>query len=89
MSTATLLLGSIIAILIGAIFHLWRGGKAGRLFLYLLLSIAGFWSAHFAANLLQWNFDKFGQLHIGFGILGSLVALLIGYWLSLIDQNNK
>ena len=56
MSAATLLLGSIIAILVGAVFHLWRGGKAGRLLLYLILSIVGFWAGHFAATLLNWNF---------------------------------
>jgi len=89
MSAATLLLGSIIAILIGAVFHLWRGGKAGRLLLYLILSIVGFWAGHFAAALLNWNFEKLGQLHLGLGTLGSIVILLIGYWLSLIDQNTK
>ena len=89
MSTATLLLGSIIAIFFGAIFHLWRGGKAGRLILYLILSLLGFWAGQFAATLLNLDFDNLGQLHIGFSILGSLIFLFIGYWLSLIDQNSK
>ena len=89
MSTATLLLGSIIAIFFGAIFHLWRGGKAGRLILYLILSLLGFWAGQFAATLLNLDFDKLGQLHVGFSILGSLIFLFIGYWLSLIDQNSK
>jgi len=87
MSTATLLLGTVISILLGAIFHLWRGGKAGRLLLYLILSIAGFWIGQWIANLLQLDFDKLGQLHIAFGILGSLLILFLGYWLSLIDRN--
>lgn len=87
MSTATLLLGTVISIFLGAIFHLWRGGKAGRLLLYLILSIAGFWIGQWIANLLQLDFDKLGQLHIAFGILGSLLILFLGYWLSLIDRN--
>ncbi len=87
MSAATLFLGLIIAILLGALFHLWRGGKAGRLLLYLLLSIVGFWIGQFAANLLNWNFDKLGQLHLGFSILGSLILLFFGHWLSLIDRD--
>lgn len=87
MSTATLLLGTVISILLGAIFHLWRGGKAGRLLLYLILSIAGFWIGQWIANLLQLDFDELGQLHIAFGILGSLLILFLGYWLSLIDRN--
>jgi uncharacterized membrane protein YeaQ/YmgE (transglycosylase-associated protein family) len=87
MSTATLLLGLVISILLGALFHLWRGGKAGRLLLYLTLSIIGFWIGQWAGNLLNWNFDKLGQLHLAFGILGSLILLFLGYWLSLIDRD--
>lgn len=89
MSAATLLLGFIIAILLGALFHLWRGGSAGRLLLYLVLSITGFWIGQFAANFLNWNFDKLGQLHLGFSILGSLLILFFGHWLSLIDRDAK
>ena len=88
MSAPTLLLGSVIAILIGAIFHLWRGGKGGRLLLYITLSMVGFWAGHFIASKLSWDIDKLGQLHLGFSILGSLIFLLIGYWLSLIDQSS-
>ena len=86
MSTATLLLGFVIAILLGSLFHLWRGGKAGRLVLYLIFSTAGLWSGHFIAAVLNWDFDKLGQLHLAFGILGSLLFLLIGNWLSRIDK---
>jgi uncharacterized membrane protein YeaQ/YmgE (transglycosylase-associated protein family) len=86
MSAATLLLGLIIAILLGALFHLWRGGKAGRLLFYLIVSIIGFWIGQLAANLLNWNFDKLGPLHLGFSILGSLISLFFGHWLSLMDR---
>lgn len=87
MSTAALLLGTVISILLGAIFHVWRGGKAGRLLLYLFLSITGFWVGQWIASLLQWDFDKLGQLHLAFGIFGSLLILFLGYWMSLIDRN--
>jgi uncharacterized membrane protein YeaQ/YmgE (transglycosylase-associated protein family) len=86
MSTATILLGSVISILLGSIFHLWRGGKAGRLLLYIIFSLAGFWIGHILASSLNWNFDKLGQLHLAFGTLGSLIFLFGGYWLSLIDR---
>ena len=84
MSTATLLLGLIISILLGALFHLWRGGKAGRILLYLILSIVGLWIGHFLAEGLNLDFDKLGQLHLLFGSLGSLIFLFLGHWLSLI-----
>ena len=86
MSTATLLLGVVIAILFGSLFHLWRGGKAGRLVLYLFFSTAGLWSGHFIEAALNWDFDKLWQLHLAFGIQGSLLFILIGNWLSRIDK---
>lgn len=86
MNTPSLLLGSIISILLGALFHLWRGGGAGRLLLYLILSIVGFWIGHWGAESLHLNFDKLGQLHLAFGILGSIIFLFLGYWLSLIER---
>ena len=86
MTTPTLILGSIISIFLGALFHLWKGGHVGRLLLYLFLSIVGFWVGHWGAESLNWNFDKLGELHIAFGILGSLILLFTGYWLSLFDR---
>jgi uncharacterized membrane protein YeaQ/YmgE (transglycosylase-associated protein family) len=88
MTVPTVLLGTIIALLLGALFHLWKGGKAGRFLLYLILSIAGFWVGQWGAESLKVNFDKLGQVHLAFGILGSLVFLFIGYWLSLMDRGD-
>ena len=48
MTTPGYLLGFLLASLIGVMFHLWRGGRIGRLVLFLVLSWAGFlgWSLH-------------------------------------------
>jgi len=89
MSIATILLGFVISTLFGAIFHRWRGGNAGRLLFYLVLSWAGFWAGHFLGVLLGLEFDRLGQLHIAFSILGSLLFLGVGYWLSLIDKSSN
>jgi hypothetical protein len=89
MSTPTLLLGLIISTLYGALFHLWRGGNAGRLLLYLLLSWVGFWVGQILGNLINLSFDTIGQLHIGMATLGSLIFLGIGYWLSLVQSEPK
>jgi uncharacterized membrane protein YeaQ/YmgE (transglycosylase-associated protein family) len=89
MSIPTLFLGLILSTLYGALFHLWRGGNAGRLLLYLLLSWIGFWLGHFIGNYLKISFDTLGQLHLVFATLGSLVFLAIGYWLSLVQAENK
>lgn len=84
MSTPVLLLGLVISTLLGAAFHLWRGGKAGRLLLYIILSWLGFWAGHLAASSLGWTFDLVGQLHLGTAAVGSLLFLFAGYWLSLV-----
>jgi uncharacterized membrane protein YeaQ/YmgE (transglycosylase-associated protein family) len=84
MSIPTLILGLILSTLYGALFHLWRGGNAGRLLLYLLLAWIGFWVGQFIGNLLNISIDILGQLHIVTATLGSLVLLFIGYWLSLV-----
>jgi uncharacterized membrane protein YeaQ/YmgE (transglycosylase-associated protein family) len=85
MSIPTLFLGLILSTLYGAIFHLWRGGTAGRLLLYLILSWIGFWIGQLVGNLLNVSFDTLGQLHLLFATLGSLIFLAIGFWLSLVQ----
>ena len=89
MSIPTLFLGLILSTLYGALFHLWRGGNAGRLLLYLLLAWLGFWLGQMIANYLHVTFDMLGQLHLLFATLGSLISLAIGYWLSLVQADNK
>jgi hypothetical protein len=89
MSIPTLLLGFILSTLYGALFHLWRGGNAGRLLLYLFLSWIGFWIGQLIGNLLNISFDTLGQLHILFATLGSIIFLAIGFWLSLVQTEPK
>jgi len=89
MSIPTLFLGLILSTLYGALFHLWRGGNAGRLLLYLILAWIGFWVGQFIGNYLNITFDTLGQLHIVIASLGSLILLAIGYWLSLVQAEKK
>ncbi len=89
MSLPALFLGLVLSTLYGSIFHLWRGGNAGRLFLYLILAWVGFWFGHLAGNLLNVSFDTLGQLHIVLATLGSVVFLAVGYWLSLVQVEPK
>ena len=88
MHIPSLVLGFILSTLYGALFHLWRGGNAGRLLLYLLLAWIGFWLGQLIASYLDITFDTLGQLHLLFATLGSLIFLIIGYWLSLIQAEN-
>lgn len=79
------ILGLLASTLYGALFHLWRGGGAGRLLLYLLLSWAGFWIGQAFGSWQGWTFGNIGPLNLGMATLTSLMFLLIGHWLSLIE----
>lgn len=89
MTLPGILLGSVIAALYGALFHLIRGGGFGRMLLYLLLAIVGFWSGHLLGSYFGWQFLMVGPLNLGFASIGSIVLLLVGYFLSLIQTDTK
>jgi hypothetical protein len=85
MTIPALLLGFLVATLLGAVFHLILGGGVGRLALYILFSLIGFWSGHLTNWLFGWKFILLGPLNLGVAIAGSILALLLGYWLSLVE----
>jgi hypothetical protein len=85
MSIPTLFFGFILSTLYGALFHLWRGGNAGRLLFYLILAWVGFWFGQIIGNIFGWDFDLVGQLHIVFSTLVSFSFIGLGYWLSLVQ----
>jgi uncharacterized membrane protein YeaQ/YmgE (transglycosylase-associated protein family) len=89
MSIPTLILGFILSTLYGALFHLWRGGNAGRLLLYIILAWIGFWVGQFIGNILNLTFDTIGQLHLVASTLCSFGLLFVGYWLSLVQVEKK
>ncbi len=85
MTIPAILFGFLISSFYGLIFHFWRGGNGGRLFLYLIFSWIGFWVGHAIGNYFGWTFFTFGILRVGMATVGSLIALALGYFLSLID----
>lgn len=82
MTIQAVLLGIVTPIFLGAVFHLWRGGAIWRLGLYIVLAFAGFWIGHLAGTNLESEFLKVGSLQMGIGILGAILFLAVGYWLS-------
>lgn len=89
MPLPTLIFGFLLSTLYGAAFHLWRGGGAGRLLLYLLSGWLGFSAGHVLAEQIGWTFASVGPLHAGMGTIVSLVFLWLGYWLSLVEVGAK
>ena len=89
MTIPVLLFGMLISTLYGAAYHLWRGGGAGKLLLFLILGWIGFWAGHAIGNYLNWTFGSLGQLRLGMATLSSVVFLSLGHWLSLVEVERK
>lgn len=89
MTLPGLVLGTLIGAFIGVVLHLVVGGHLGRLILYVLFGIAGFWIGQILAEFAGWIFFSYGVLHLGIAIPVSLVVCGAGYWLSLVQTVKK
>jgi hypothetical protein len=81
----SIVLGLICSLLIGAIFHLWHDGGAGRLLFYFALSLTGFSAGQWISSSRNWFFFPIGAVDLGLAVPGSLVFLILGDWLSHVD----
>ena len=82
---SALLLGFVISSIIGALYHLWRGGGPWRILFYLVLAWFGFFGGALLADFKGWFFWQIGQLDVGIGILGALLLLALGDWLAIVN----
>ncbi len=85
MSIPSLLIGLILSTLLGAAFHLWRGGDLLKLIYFILLGWLGFWIGQYLAARFGLTFFNLGALNLGAAISVSLVFLFIGQWLSPVQ----
>ena len=85
MTLPTILLGLLIALLYGAVYHLIRGGSFWRLLLYLGLSVLGFTAGHIVGLWRGWMLIPLGSLNFGLSSIGSMAILLLGDWLGHIE----
>ena len=77
--------GCVIGLLLGAVFHLWKGGGFGRVILYYLLGLTGFWAGHYLFNSLAYILIKLGPINLGGAVFGALFFLFAGHWLSQVN----
>ena len=82
-------LSILFALLIGFIFHFWKGGGIFRLLFILGLSMLGFGMGQWLS--LNSNFLRVGWVYLGFGILGSTLFSFLAIWLTNIrlDKQEK
>lgn len=78
----SLIFAFLIASLYGALYHLIRGGRLGRLLLFLIFGWAGFALGHLVGIWQGWILIPLGELNWGLSTLGSLIFLAFGDWIS-------
>jgi hypothetical protein len=89
MTIPMLLFALLIALLCGVLFHILRGGNGWRLLLNFGLSALGFATGQWISFARGWHLFMFGALDIGMGVIGSVVVLILGEWLSRIETTNE
>ena len=89
MTLAAFFLGILIASIFGCAFHFWRGGGLQWLILFNIFAWIGFWAGHLIGKLVNFNFIQLGPINLGPAILGTLIILFLGYWLSMASQEKK
>lgn len=89
MDIPTLLFGTLLALILGAIYHLLRGGRFGRLLIFLLFSCVGFVIGQWLGVTYELGFIKLGGVYLLPAAASSLVFLAIGDWLSLKQPEKK
>jgi hypothetical protein len=83
-----LLLAFTLATLYGAGFHLWQGGGARRLALFLLAGWLGFALGQWVGEALSIRVLMIGALHWLTATLGSVLALFAARWLATSEMLN-
>jgi hypothetical protein len=89
MTIPVLLFALLISMLCGTLFHILRGGGGWRLLLYFGLSATGFAVGQWISTTRVWHLLMFGALDIGMGLIGSVVFLVAGDWLSRIETKKE
>jgi len=84
MTIPSLIFAFLIASLLGFLYHLIRGGGLGRILLFLIFGWLGFAVGHLVGIWQGWVLMPVGELNLGMSILGSLIFLVGGDWISRI-----
>jgi len=75
MTLPSLFFGSLLASICGLVFHLLRGGRLPRFFLYLLTAWVAFFAGHLVGEWLDWHLVRVGPLNIFPALLATIVGL--------------
>ena len=76
MTLQSIFFGWLLASICGLVFHLIRGGRLSRLFLYLLTAWVAFFAGHNVGEWLDWRLARVGPLNIFPAIMATIVGLI-------------
>jgi len=74
--------GSLVGLLIGALFHLIAGGNLIRLIFCLVFGWIGFWGGNYFSQKFGIPVYQYGQISYGTAIFFSMLLAAGGYWIS-------
>jgi len=89
MTIPSLILAFLISSLLGALYHLIRGGGLGRLLLFMIFGWIGFAAGHLVGLWQGWMLIPLGELNLGLSVTGSLIFLVVGDWISRIGTGGS
>lgn len=81
-AAAGLILAFLLATAYGAGFHLFVGGPARRIPVYIIASWLGFTIGHFVGAVLGVTWFKLGTVHLLTASITAWVVLVLARWLS-------
>jgi len=87
MTAPALVYSFLLASFLGSVFHFWKGGGGRKLLLFLILSWSGFYLGHLVGSSWDVEILMIGSIFGGFGALGSILLLLIGNFVSQLDES--
>ncbi len=89
MTSPAFLFGSLVAAILGALFHIWKGGVPLRILIYMVSAVIGFWVGHFLADLAGIALWEIGPVHFGPSLVCSILFLFLGNWLFSIPAKKE
>ena len=84
-----ILLAIFTSTLIGLGGHLWRGGSLFRMIASIVFSWVGFFLGQLVGSKWQSSFFVVGWLQMGWGIIFSIIAVIVGAWLMNIKVSTE
>jgi hypothetical protein len=77
MTIHSIILSFVLASLLGAVFHVLRGGSLRRLGLHLLAANLSFFIGHWLSELIHWQLLRIGAINLFPSVLATIIGLIL------------